>query len=62
MDSLAYAHDQLGNHTQAIICYKSALSIFRELGARYYQARTLTRIAGSYQAAGQPQAAREARR
>jgi tetratricopeptide (TPR) repeat protein len=60
-DSLGYAHSHLGDHAQAVTCYNSALCVYRELGARYYQARTLIRLGGTYQAAGQPQAARDAR-
>jgi tetratricopeptide (TPR) repeat protein len=60
-DSLGYARDHLGDHAEAITCYNHALSVYRELGDRYYQARTLARLGDTCQAAGQPQAARDAR-
>ena len=53
-DSLGYTHDHLGDHAQAVTCYNSALSIYRELGARYYQARTLARLGGTYRLPGNP--------
>ncbi|WSN14860.1 tetratricopeptide repeat protein [Micromonospora sp. NBC_01699] len=57
-DSLGYAHHHLGNHRQAIACYRRAVDLFRAVGHRYYEADTLTHIGDSQQAAGDPEAAR----
>ena len=58
-DSLGYAEHHLGNFGQAA-CYEPALSIFRELGDRIEEARTLSNLGDTHQAAGQLAAARQA--
>ncbi len=56
-DSLGYINHHLSNHYQAIACYRQALGVFHDLGDRYLQAVTLSRLAETLQAAGDQQAA-----
>jgi len=59
-DSLGYAEHQLSNLDEAVGCYGRALSIFGELGNRYYQADTLTHLGDTHHAAGQENKAQAA--
>jgi tetratricopeptide (TPR) repeat protein len=59
-DSLGYAHHHLGQHSQAISCYRHALNLERALDDRYSEADTLTRLGNTHYAAGNPHAARDA--
>jgi tetratricopeptide (TPR) repeat protein len=54
---LGYAHHHLGNHTEAIICYRHALELFRKLGHRYHEATILTHLGDTHHATGDIQAA-----
>jgi tetratricopeptide (TPR) repeat protein len=57
-DSLGYAHQHLGHHTQAIACYQHAINPYRDLGDRYQEATILTRLADTYHTSGDTDAAR----
>jgi tetratricopeptide (TPR) repeat protein len=59
LDSLGYAHHQLGHHAQAIDCFHHALRLFRAIDDRYDQADTLSHLGDSYDAAGDPGAAHD---
>src|SRR5262249_7744922 len=60
-DSLGYAHHHLAQHTQAADCYQHALHLYRDLGDRYNEAGTLTRLGDTQHTAGDTAAARTAR-
>src|SRR5262249_62090654 len=60
LDSLGYAHHHLGHYTQAVTCYRHALTLHRDLGDRYLEAETLIHLGDTHRAAGAPEAAREA--
>jgi tetratricopeptide (TPR) repeat protein len=57
LDSLGYAHTQLGQHTDAIRCYERALDLLDRKERTYQVACVLTNLATSYQAARNDQAA-----
>lgn len=57
-DSIGYLHQHRGSLLSAVQSYQRAVEIFRELGDRQNEARTLVRLGDTYQAAGQPEAAR----
>src|SRR6185312_8935886 len=59
-DSLGYAHQHLGQHQAAIICYGNALDRLRDLGYRYHQAEVLVHLGDAQHAAGDRAAARTA--
>jgi tetratricopeptide (TPR) repeat protein len=59
-DNLGYAEHHLGGHTEAATSNQHALAAFRELGDRYHEAKTLTRLADTYDAVCEPQQARKA--
>ena len=59
-DSLGHAHHHLGQHPQAITCYQHALTLNRDLGARYSEADTLDHLGDIHQAAGKLHAVRDA--
>jgi tetratricopeptide (TPR) repeat protein len=54
-----HAHHHLGHHPQALTCYQHALDLFRDLGDRYEEAATLTRLGDTHHAAGDLAAARD---
>jgi tetratricopeptide (TPR) repeat protein len=58
-DSLGYAHHHPGHHTRAIACYHHAITLYHELGDRYYEADTLTRLGDSHYSAGDTNDARD---
>jgi tetratricopeptide (TPR) repeat protein len=59
---LGYAHHRLGNPAEAIDCYRHALELIREFGARREEADTLMRLAEAFTTSGDRRAARVARR
>jgi tetratricopeptide (TPR) repeat protein len=59
-DSVGYAEHHLGNLAEAAACYQRALSLFRESGARFDEAATLTRLGDARHAAGEQVQARQA--
>ena len=62
-DSLGYAHHRLAQYAPAITCYEQALALLHEIGDvhyRYHMAGTLTHLGDTFQAAGNPRAARNA--
>jgi tetratricopeptide (TPR) repeat protein len=60
-DSLGRAWCGLGQHGQAVRCYREALDLTREFGDRYHEAGAFAGLADTYEAAGDPTAARHAR-
>lgn len=52
MDSYAFALHRLGHHHDAITHYEHALVLWRQLGNRFYEAGTLTRLGGAHRGAG----------
>jgi tetratricopeptide (TPR) repeat protein/transcriptional regulator with XRE-family HTH domain len=58
LDSLGYAHHHLGHHGEAITCYLQAIDVHGEAGHLDNMAEMLTHLGDSYQAAGDPDAAR----
>ena len=60
LDSLGYAHQQLGHHAEATACYQQALGLHRENGSRWGVAETLGHLGDTRRAAGNPQEARAA--
>ncbi len=60
LDSLGYAHQQLGNHAAATACYQRALDLHREIGSRWGLAETLGHLGDARRAAGNPAEARTA--
>ncbi|MBU2665232.1 tetratricopeptide repeat protein [Actinoplanes bogorensis] len=61
-DSLGHIHHQLGDYREALTSYTNSLTLIREVGDRYREAEALDHIADSYQAAGDSDAAADARR
>jgi tetratricopeptide (TPR) repeat protein len=57
-DSSGLAHHHLGEHDQAIACYKRALEIYRELGDRQYEADTMSHLGDAHHAVGATATAR----
>ncbi len=57
MDSLGYVLHHLGHCQFAIACYRQALEIQAEFGARYHEAETLDHLGDAYRATGNHQAA-----
>jgi tetratricopeptide (TPR) repeat protein len=51
--TLGYAHRQLGQYDQAILCFEQGLAINRVLGARYWEAHTLDQIGDLYRLKGE---------
>ena len=60
LDSLGYAHQQLGNHAEATGCYQRALDLHRETDSRWGVAETLGHLGDTRHAAGNPEEARTA--
>jgi len=58
--SLGDTYYHLGSHPQAISYHHQALELNRQLGDHYTEADTLTRLGDAYQAADEPDAARDA--
>jgi tetratricopeptide (TPR) repeat protein len=54
-----YAHDHLGRHSEAIVCFQQALAINRRLGVRYSEAEALDHLGDAYCSSGDRAAARE---
>lgn len=54
----ATPNHHLGNYREATACYGRALDLFRDLGDRYFVADTLSHLARTQWAAGDPDAAR----
>jgi tetratricopeptide (TPR) repeat protein len=52
LDSLGYAHQQLGNHTESVTWYQRALDLYSEIGHHCGYAETLGRLGDANQAAG----------
>lgn len=52
LDSLGYAHHHVGDHEQAIGCYRQALVTVRETGHRCAEGETLIRLGDSHCSAG----------
>ncbi|KAA9166895.1 tetratricopeptide repeat protein [Amycolatopsis acidicola] len=44
-DSLGFAHHELGRYERAVECYQKAISRYRRVRSRFYEARTLGRLA-----------------
>lgn len=61
-DTLGYAYHHLAQYDQAIAGYRRAIALFRELGIRLHEARSLARLADSHDALGEVAEARQARR
>ncbi|MEU8869485.1 AfsR/SARP family transcriptional regulator [Streptomyces umbrinus] len=57
-DTYGYAHHQLGQHQQAIDCYRQALELYRDLGERFGEAETLTGLGDTHLAADETATAR----
>jgi tetratricopeptide (TPR) repeat protein len=57
---LGDTHQHLGDHLQAVDCYRRALGLFRELGDRYGEASILAQLGEAHRAACAPDAARQA--
>ncbi|ADD44127.1 AfsR/SARP family transcriptional regulator [Stackebrandtia nassauensis] len=47
-DSLGYAHHHLGNHTEAITCYRTALDLLEDVEDRYFTTEVLTNLGDVY--------------
>ncbi len=58
-DSLGYIHFQLGDYHRATTSYRRAVGLFRETGASYESAQSLTRLGDIQAAASNTQAARD---
>lgn len=46
-DSLGFIHDRLGRHRRAVYCYHRGLALYVQIGDRYDEAETLTRLGDS---------------
>jgi DNA-binding SARP family transcriptional activator/tetratricopeptide (TPR) repeat protein len=57
-ESLGYIHHRLGEHTEAVTCYQAALDRLHDIGNRPYATQVMARLAETYQALGDLQAAR----
>ncbi|HEX6686783.1 MAG TPA: BTAD domain-containing putative transcriptional regulator [Candidatus Limnocylindrales bacterium] len=58
-DTLGHAYHQLGRYPEAIDYYRQAVDRCRELGDHRHEAAHLVRLGGTYEAAGDPDAARQ---
>jgi tetratricopeptide (TPR) repeat protein len=58
-DTIGYAEHHQGNLAEAAACYRRALSIFRQAGARLDEAAALTHLGDTLQAAGDLAQARQ---
>jgi tetratricopeptide (TPR) repeat protein len=59
-DSIGYIYQHVGQPADAIVSYRRALAIFRDLGDRYLTAKTLDHLGDAHHAAGDPPHARSA--
>ncbi|MFF7950083.1 AfsR/SARP family transcriptional regulator [Streptomyces griseorubiginosus] len=59
-DSLGYVHRLLGRFAEAVDCYEQALRLFRKTGDRRSEAIGLAYLGDTFDAAGEPEAARGA--
>ncbi|MEU7849045.1 tetratricopeptide repeat protein [Micromonospora parva] len=57
-DSLGFAHHHLGQYDRAVECYERTLALTRELGDRWGEAATLSRLGDTRCALGDPTAGR----
>ena len=57
-DSIGYANQGLARYRSATRCYRRAVALFGELGDRFAEATSLTRLGDNHRAAGDPVAAR----
>jgi tetratricopeptide (TPR) repeat protein len=60
LDSLGFAHQQLGHRADATACYQQALGLHRQTGSRWGEAETLGHLGDTRHAAGNPEEARAA--
>lgn len=60
LDTLGYAHQQFGEHSEALACHRSGLEINSTLGHRYNQAEALVHLGEVHRAMGDHDAARQA--
>ena len=60
LDSLGYAHQQLGNYAESVTWYQRALDLYGEIGHHCGYAETLGRLGDAHQAAGDQGKARAA--
>jgi tetratricopeptide (TPR) repeat protein len=60
LKTLGDTHYHLGSHPQAIGYHRQALELNRQLGDHYTEADTLTRLGDAYEAAAEPDAAKDA--
>src|ERR1035438_910562 len=58
-DSLGYIYRHLDHYGHAATSYQRAISLFREAGARYQTAQSLSHLGDAHHAAGDNHAARE---
>ena len=54
------SHHYLGSYPQAIDYHRQALELNRQLGDHYAEADTLARLGDAYEAAAEPDSARDA--
>jgi transcriptional regulator with XRE-family HTH domain/tetratricopeptide (TPR) repeat protein len=59
-DSLGYIYQQLCDYSEAFTSYQRAIGLFREAGAQYPAAQSLSRLGDAHHAVGDNQAARDA--
>lgn len=59
-DSIAYAHHHLGRHPHALLGYRNALALLRDLGVPYVEADILVRVGDTHLATGDHEGARTA--
>lgn len=62
MDTMGFIQHRLGNHAEAVGCYRKALDLFASLNSLYKAAEAAEHLAESYQALGDPAKARAALR
>jgi tetratricopeptide (TPR) repeat protein len=59
-DSLGYAHHHLGDHAEAVACYRHAIDLYRDLSEYREEAITLSHLGDTHEAAGHADLARAA--
>lgn len=57
-DSLGYAHQHRAEYGHATACFQQAINLYGQIGDRYGRADVLSHLGDTYQAAGDPGAAR----
>ena len=60
LDSLGYAHHQLGHCSEAIACYQRAIEALGDADDLHMRAMVLGRLGDAHDAAGHDKAARDA--